>query len=240
MVAICSREIDYFSVIPGLAEKAGCARGRAHSNSTPAARSDALRLAETFRLNSVPPADKKLAGIAEAQSGAAPPRPGQSRPWVPLFHHWVAIMSSTHAPILVVEDEKNDAFFLTMAFEQAGMNPPAHVARDGSEAIDYLAGEGKFSNRKKYPRPCLMLLDLNLPKVAGLEVLKWVREKPEFDSTIVIVLTSSQDPHDVETAYQLKANAYLVKPNGLDKLRAQVEAIKSFWLMQNQPHPKWL
>src|SRR2546422_248808 len=137
--------------------------------------------------------------------------------------------------ILLVEDDENDILVMTMALEKAGLTCPVCTARDGREAQDYLSGAGKFADRQAYPLPYLILLDLKLPRVMGLEVLKWLRERPEFDSTIVLVLTSSPMPDDIQCAYHLRANAYLVKPCGLEKLHVMAQAIKDFWFIQNRP-----
>lgn len=139
------------------------------------------------------------------------------------------------ATILVVEDDENDACFLLAAFKKVGVSNPIRTVRDGREAQAYLTGTGPYSDREKFPLPYLVLLDLKLPHVMGLEVLKWMRAKPEFDSSIVVVLTASQDMRDVETAYRLQANAFLVKPNGMHQLQVLVQSIKDFWLTQNQP-----
>ena len=106
---------------------------------------------------------------------------------------------------------------------------------DGREALEYLSGTGKFADRSAYPLPYLILMDLKLPRVMGLELLKWLREKPEFDSTIVLVLSSSPMPDDIRCAYHLRANAYLVKPSGLENLRLLAQAFKDFWFIQNHP-----
>ena len=98
-----------------------------------------------------------------------------------------------------------------------------------------MSGAGKFADRSEYPLPYLMLLDLKLPRVMGLEVLKWLRERPGFDSTIVLILSSSSMPEDVQGAYHLHANGYLVKPYNLEKLQVMSQAIKEFWYVQNQP-----
>jgi two-component system response regulator len=119
-------------------------------------------------------------------------------------------------PIMLVEDNENDVLFMTMAMEQAGIRNPVQVVKDGREVLDYLSGKGKNADRDQYPLPYLLLLDLKLPYVMGLEVLKWIRERPQFDSTVVVVLTSSASPRDVDEAYRLHANAYLVKPSGMD------------------------
>ena len=137
--------------------------------------------------------------------------------------------------ILQVEDDENDLLLMTMALKNVGLSCPIQVARDGREAQDYLSGAGKFADRNAYPLPYLVLLDLKLPRVMGLEVLKWLRERPEFDSTIVLVLSSSPMPDDIQCAYHLRANAYLVKPSGLEKLHVMAQTIKDFWYIQNQP-----
>src|SRR5437867_5895548 len=135
--------------------------------------------------------------------------------------------------ILLVDDDENDVLIMTMALRKVGLTCSICVARDGREAEEYLSGTGKFADRSAYPLPYLVLLDLKLPRVPGLEVLKWLRERPEFDSTIVLVLTSSPMPEDIERAYHLGANAYLVKPAGLEKLFLMAQAIKDFWFSQN-------
>lgn len=137
-------------------------------------------------------------------------------------------------PILLVEDDENDVTFMKMAFKKVGVTDPVEVAAHGQEALDYLQGTGKFAKREDFPLPCLVLLDLKLPYVMGLGVLKWIREQPELESTVVIVLSASSENRDIETAYQLGANAYLVKPADLDKLYLMVKAIKDFWLTHNR------
>ena len=137
--------------------------------------------------------------------------------------------------ILLVDDDENDVVIMTMALQKVGLTCSLCVARDGREAQEYLSGTGKFSDRQAYPLPYLILMDLKLPRVMGLEVLKWLRARPEFDSTIVLVLSSSPMPDDIQSAYQLRANGYLVKPSGLDKLQVMAQAIKDFWYIQNQP-----
>jgi len=136
--------------------------------------------------------------------------------------------------ILLVEDDVHDVLFITKALNKAGVNSLIQVARDGQEALDYLTGEGKFTNREAYPLPFLVLLDLKLPRVMGLEVLRKLDQRRNSRRLIVIVLTSSQQPEDIDTAYDLGAKAYLVKPSGLDQLEPMAQAIKDFWLTQNR------
>jgi CheY-like chemotaxis protein len=135
--------------------------------------------------------------------------------------------------ILLAEDEENDVFFVKQAFEEVGILNPLQVVQDGKEAMDYLNGNGGYADRERFPLPCLMLLDLKLPRVMGLEVLKWMRGQPELRSLIVIILTSSRLEPDIEMAYQLGANAYLVKPSSPRELREIAAGIKQFWLELN-------
>ena len=136
---------------------------------------------------------------------------------------------------MLVEDDENDVLIMTMTLKKVGLTCPICVARDGREALDFLSGTGKFADRHEYPLPYLILLDLKLPRVLGLEVLKWLRERPEFDSTIVLMLSSSPMPEDIQNAYHLRANGYLVKPSGVEKLQVMAQVIKDFWFLQNQP-----
>jgi len=135
--------------------------------------------------------------------------------------------------ILLVEDEENDVFFLKHAFEEVGILNPLRVAEDGQEALDYLSGHGEYADRERFPLPCLILLDLKLPQVMGFEVLQWIREQPALKALVVIILTSSRLEPDIEKAYQLGANAYLVKPSTPAELRQIATGIKEFWLQLN-------
>lgn len=143
----------------------------------------------------------------------------------------------THHTVLLVEDDENDVFFMQRAFREAGIVTPLKIAADGRQAIDYLSGTGKYSNRAEWPLPCLVLLDLKLPYVLGLDVLKWLRSHPEFKSIIVVVLTSSRQDSDIERAYALGANSYLVKPPDVQQLVAMVKKIKEYWIETNQIGP---
>jgi DNA-binding response OmpR family regulator len=137
--------------------------------------------------------------------------------------------------ILLVEDEENDVVFMEMALEKAGLMQAFQVAEDGAEAIDYLSGQGEFADRVRYPLPAVVLLDLKLPKVMGMDVLKWIRNQAELDTMVVIMLTSSQQRSDIRMACSLGANSYLVKPSNPLELGEIVELIKRYWLKLNQP-----
>ncbi len=135
-------------------------------------------------------------------------------------------------PILQVEDDSNDVFFLQRAMKKAGVANPIQVASDGQQAIDYLTGMGKFADRLQCPLPCLVLLDLKLPHVMGLDVLKWIRQQPG-PALVVVMLTASGEDVDIAAAYRLGANGFLVKPSEASKLEDMVKAIKDFWLTHN-------
>jgi len=139
--------------------------------------------------------------------------------------------------ILLVEDDENDVFFLKRAMKLAGMAHSVQVAPDGREAMHYLSGAGQWSDRARFPLPDLVLLDLKLPHVMGLDVLKWIREQYELRMIVVLILTSSKMPDDIHKAYSLGANSYLVKPSEPQELIEIVRHIKQYWLDTNQRVP---
>lgn len=143
-------------------------------------------------------------------------------------------MSTEGKTILLVEDDKNDVFFLQYAFEMAGVANPLQVVVDGQQAIDYLAGAGIYADRNRYPFPCLVLLDLKLPVRMGLDVLRWIQQQPNLRNLLVIVLTSSSDLLDVDEAYRLGARSFLVKPLSVDKRLEMAKALKTYWLDLNE------
>jgi DNA-binding response OmpR family regulator len=137
-------------------------------------------------------------------------------------------------PILLIEDDINDVWLTQHAWKKAEVPCPLVVVRDGLEGIEYLGGEGRFAERSEFPLPSLILLDLNLPRKRGFDVLIWLRERSAFNAVIVIVLTSSSAEKDVAEAYRLGANSYLVKPNDPSRLVALCKALKSYWIDHNQ------
>jgi two-component system response regulator len=134
--------------------------------------------------------------------------------------------------ILQVEDDLNDVFLLQHAMKKAGVANPIQVASNGQQAIDYLKGAGRFADRERFPFPCLVLLDLKLPYVMGLDVLKWIRQQSGMTLT-VIMLTASGEDADIVAAYHLGANAFVTKPSEANKLVDLAKAIKEFWLTHN-------
>lgn len=136
-------------------------------------------------------------------------------------------------PVLIVEDNDDDSFFMMRAFRSTGMAVPPIRVEDGQKAIHYLAGSGEFEDRSKFPQPVLVLLDIKLPFASGFDVLRWVREESACPNLPVIMLTSSNQERDVEEAYALGANAYLMKPSQGDECLEIARAIKRFWLDAN-------
>lgn len=132
--------------------------------------------------------------------------------------------------ILVVENEENDRLFVTLAFEDIGLGDSVRVVPDGHEALSYLQGDGPYKDRSRYPLPHLVLLDLDLPRMSGFEVLRWIRCQSRFRSTIVIPLTSSSRPTDIETARKEGANDYLIKPAGIGAWRVMAWRVEFCWL----------
>ena len=143
-------------------------------------------------------------------------------------------------PVLYAEDEENDVFLMQRAFTKACVANPLQVVTDGANAIRYLAGGGEFADRERFPMPCLVLLDLNLPRQSGLEVLKWMRERPAFTTMPIVILTSSSQDRDIDSAYVLGANGYLVKPPSPDKLLELVSTLRDTCLVPDAQTSGWL
>jgi CheY-like chemotaxis protein len=146
----------------------------------------------------------------------------------------------TEKPVLYVEDDEDDAFFLQKAFLKVGISNPLLIVTDGQQAIDFLSGKGKYADRVACPLPCLILLDLNLPKKNGLEVLRWIRDQPAFSAIPVVILTASNQPADIHCACTLGANAYLLKPPAAEGLVGVARSISVFWLQHTQNPPSCL
>jgi DNA-binding response OmpR family regulator len=132
--------------------------------------------------------------------------------------------------ILLVEDREDDVLLVTRAFEKANFQNPMHVVRDGEEAVAYLKGEGKYAHRAEYPLPDLMLLDLKMPRMNGFDVLRWLRTQSGLSSIRVIVLTSCEDIRDVNLAYKLGANSFLVKPLDFEHFVETSKVLRNYWL----------
>lgn len=135
--------------------------------------------------------------------------------------------------ILYAEDQDNDVLFLELALKRANLPHVLTAVSDGAQALDYLAGAGVFADRVRYPFPALVLLDINMPKKSGFEVLEWIRKQAESKSLPVLILTSSDRPEDLEKARRLGADDYLVKPPTVSKLTELVRAVHARWLSEN-------
>ena len=144
--------------------------------------------------------------------------------------------------ILLAEDDANDAWLVKRALFRGGVHNPIMVVRDGQEAIDYLEGIGPFADREQFPLPTLALLDIKMPKKNGLEVLEWVRHNGSGGLKLmpVIIMSSSSIQEDIDRAYQLGVNAYLVKPTAFDKLVETLITTTEFWkdAVAHPSHPK--
>jgi CheY-like chemotaxis protein len=132
--------------------------------------------------------------------------------------------------ILYAEDEEDDIFFLERAFKRAGSFHTLICVADGEQAIHYLAGHGLFADRTNHPLPALVLLDINMPKITGLEVVEWIRQQPHFNSLPVLIFTSSSRPEDKARASELGADDYLSKPADPLKLVDLVTSLEERWL----------
>jgi len=133
-------------------------------------------------------------------------------------------------PILYVDDEPDDIFFMVRACKRAGLEEPIETVSDGSEAIAYLSGTGKYANRLRYPLPRLVLLDLNIVGISGFEILKFIRATPAVANLPVLVMTSSNQESDIRRAHALGANGYLVKPGKIEELVRMIQAMRDYWL----------
>jgi CheY-like chemotaxis protein len=138
------------------------------------------------------------------------------------------------AVILLVDDREDDVLLVRRALSRANVPNPLFVVRDGEEAMAYLDGVGKYSNRDEYPLPDIMLLDIKMPKMDGFDVLREVRSRAEFKAMRIIVLTSSEDIFDVNKAYDLGANSFLVKPLEFENYTAMMRTLSAFWLHQSK------
>ena len=138
------------------------------------------------------------------------------------------------AAILLVEDRADDVALARRAFHQLNLRNPFHVVCDGEEAMAYISGQGIYADRTQYPLPDIMLLDLKLPKFDGFELLTEIRKRPELNPMRIIVLTSSEDIYDINRAYSLGANSFLVKPQDFNDFSTLIRTLSAFWLHTNK------
>ena len=136
-------------------------------------------------------------------------------------------MPNSTVEILLVEDSEPDILLTQEAFEDASVKNRLHVARDGEEALNFLKKQGTY---QAAPRPDVILLDINMPRKNGLEVLQEIKADPELASIPVLMLTTSQAEDDVRSAYARHANGYVVKPVGFENFLDAIRAFEHFWL----------
>ncbi|HWD94014.1 MAG TPA: response regulator [Verrucomicrobiae bacterium] len=144
-------------------------------------------------------------------------------------------MDNSSYTILLVEDEENDALLVQMAFKKNDILNPVQWVRDGVEAIAYLNGQGEFADRDRYPFPEVLILDLKMPRMNGLELLAWIRDHPEFRVIPTIIMSASRLDCDVEKAYALGANTYMIKPSAFDDLAKMVKLAHEYWSISIKP-----
>ena len=137
--------------------------------------------------------------------------------------------------ILLIEDNPDDAELTRIAFAEAGIDSQLVVVGDGAEAVDYLFARGAHAGRDAADLPSIVLLDLNLPKLDGREVLQALRANPATRGLPVVVLTTSTEPFDVEASYALGVNSYIRKPVDFGKFVEVVKQIGLYWLVLNHP-----
>jgi two-component system, response regulator len=137
--------------------------------------------------------------------------------------------------ILIVEDNPSDAELMIRALRKGNIANPLHVVEDGAEALDFIFARGQYSDRMGIKLPRVVLLDIKLPKVNGLEVLKAIKENENTKNIPVVIVTSSREDPDIRIAYSLGANSYVVKPVDSAAFMNAMNHIGLYWLLVNQP-----
>ena len=132
--------------------------------------------------------------------------------------------------ILLADDSPDDVFLIRSAFKKGGFQDPIHVVSDGEQTLQYLRGDGPYADRKQHPIPHLLLLDLNMPRLNGFEVLSWIRGRQEWMCLPVIVLTTSFYGPEIKRAYDLGANSFITKPPEFAHLVASLKEVGEHWL----------
>lgn len=137
--------------------------------------------------------------------------------------------------ILLVEDSSDEVEFFVHTLEKAGLAARLHVVMDGAEALEFLFCTGRYANRNISNRPKVVMLDLKVPKVSGLEVLRRLKADPRTRTIPVVVLSSSQEERDLVESYEFGVNSYVVKPMDFDEFGQTVRLLGQYWLQFNQP-----
>jgi CheY-like chemotaxis protein len=132
--------------------------------------------------------------------------------------------------ILLADDSPDDVFLIRSAFKKGGFEDPIYVVSNGEQVLQYLKGDESYANRERFPIPHLLLLDLNMPRMNGFDVLAWIRGRQEWMCLPVIVLTTSFYGPEIKRAYDLGANSFITKPPGFPQLVASLKEVGEHWL----------
>lgn len=142
-------------------------------------------------------------------------------------------MSYVQHTILLVDGDQDQAHFTKLALQRVGVISPVQTVFDGEEAICYLSGRGAYQDRDTYPMPMLMLLDLKLPHISGVGLLSWLREEPSLKRLPVVVLSAAVPAADLNRAYELGCNSFLIKPSSFNALLVMMQSVVQYWLGLN-------
>jgi CheY-like chemotaxis protein len=145
------------------------------------------------------------------------------------------IMSYNNVEILLAEDSADDAMLTARALKKSGLTNKIHHVKDGAEALDFMYCKGIYASRNQQEHPKLILLDLKMPKLSGMEVLEKIKSDPELRSIPVVILTSSKEDPDIKKSYTLGANSYIVKPVESENFFHALRELGFYWLIHNQP-----
>jgi DNA-binding response OmpR family regulator len=146
-------------------------------------------------------------------------------------------MTRAKATVLHVEDDPNDRLFVERAFKKTGIPIELRAVASGEEAVHYLSAEGAFADRKQFPAPVFVLLDLKLTGMSGFDILEWARKQVESKLLPIAVLTSSREGTDVRRAYEAGATTYFVKPADIDDLHALIKTLAGYWFVHAKLPP---
>jgi len=131
--------------------------------------------------------------------------------------------------MLIAEDLESEVILLKVAFAKAAVRVPLNFVNDGQEAVEYLEGSGDYADRLAHPFPKILLLDLKMPRLNGFEVLKWVRTRPRLKRLAIVIFSTSAQESDVNRAYDLGVNSYVVKPLSLTQLGELGKVLEEYW-----------
>jgi CheY-like chemotaxis protein len=145
--------------------------------------------------------------------------------------------STNSVSILIADDDTQDTMLVRLAVKRVALGLRLDCVTDGAEAIDYLLGRSRYADRQAHPFPSLMLLDLKMPRLGGFDVLQYVRSQPDLRQLPIVIFSSSDDPKDIQRAYDEGANSYLCKPHSNEDLSALLRALEGYWCKFNHFPP---